>query len=49
MTDQVTDTRECENYHVDMRPMGKLPAIKANPLIKVFRCSKCNRIELEEH
>jgi hypothetical protein len=27
-----------------MQPMGKLPAVGAKPLIKVFRCYECNHI-----
>jgi hypothetical protein len=29
--------------------LGKLPAVGAKPLIKVFRCNNCNRIQAETH
>jgi hypothetical protein len=29
--------------------MGKLPAMKLKPLIKVFRCRGCRRISSTEH
>jgi hypothetical protein len=45
MAEQTREIRECENCQAHMRPLGKLPAIGAKPLIKVFRCHKCNRIE----
>jgi hypothetical protein len=47
MAQQVREIRECENCHAAMRLLGKLPAIGAKPLIKVFRCHGCNRIEAE--
>jgi len=49
MAQQVRDTRECEKCHAEMQPTGKLPAIGSKPLIKVFRCFWCNRIEAETH
>jgi hypothetical protein len=49
MVQLVRDIRECENCHAEMHCMGKLPAIGAKPLIKVFRCYGCNRIEAETH
>jgi hypothetical protein len=47
MAEEVQDTRECENCHAEMQPVGKLPAIGCKPLIKVFRCFGCNRIASE--
>jgi hypothetical protein len=47
MAQQVREIRECENCHGEMQPLGKLPAIGAKPLIKVFRCNSCNRIQAE--
>jgi hypothetical protein len=44
MADQIHQIRECENCHAAMTPMGKLPAMGAKPLIKVFRCHECDHI-----
>jgi hypothetical protein len=49
MAEPVREIRECEKCHVDMWPVGELPAIGAKPLIKVFRCLRCNRIEADTH
>ena len=49
MAQQVREIRECENCHAEMQPLGKLPAVGAKPLIKVFRCNNCNRIQAETH
>jgi hypothetical protein len=49
MAEQVRDVRECENCHAEMPQLGKLPAIGAKPLIKVFRCYACSRIASETH
>jgi hypothetical protein len=47
MAEQVREIRECENCHGEMQPLGKLPAIGAKPLVKVFRCTSCNRIQAD--
>jgi hypothetical protein len=47
MAKQVREIRECENCHAEMQTLGKLPAIGAKPLIKVFGCYVCNRIEAD--
>jgi hypothetical protein len=49
MAEQVRDTRECENCHAEMQPVGKLPAVGVKPPIKVFRCFRCHRIASETH
>jgi hypothetical protein len=48
MAEQVREIRECENCHAEMRSLGKLPAIGAKPLIKVFHCHRCNRIGVDK-
>ena len=47
MAKQISETRECEKCRAEMQPLGKLPAIGAKPLIKVFGCYVCNRIEAD--
>jgi hypothetical protein len=47
MAQQVRDIRECEKCRAEMQPMGKLPPIGGKPLVKVFGCFWCNRIESE--
>jgi hypothetical protein len=47
MAEQVREILECENCPADMWPVGKLPAVGAKPLIKVFRCYRCNRIQAD--
>jgi hypothetical protein len=49
MIEQVRDIRECAKCQAEMQQLGKLPAIGAKRLIKVFRCYGCNRIESETH
>ena len=49
MAEQVREIRKCEHCHAVMQPLGKLPAVGAKPLIKVFRCNSCNRIRAETH
>jgi len=45
MAEQVREIRKCEQCHAAMQPMGKLPAIGGKPLVKVFVCHACNRVE----
>ena len=45
MAEPVREIRKCEHCHAVMQPLGKLPAVGIKPLIKVFRCYKCNRVE----
>jgi hypothetical protein len=47
MADAIQEIRYCENCHADMLPVGKLPAIGFKPLVRVFRCFACNRIETD--
>ena len=47
MVEQVREIRECENCHAEMQALGKLPAIGAKPLIKVFGCYRRNRIQTD--
>jgi hypothetical protein len=49
MEEQVREIRRCDNCQAEMQPLGKLPAIGGKPLIKVFRCDTCNRIEADAH
>jgi hypothetical protein len=49
MTEQIPNPRECENCHAEMQRIGKLPAIGSKPLVKVFRCFRCNRIASESN
>ena len=49
MIEQVRYIREREKCHAEMRALGKLPAIGAKPLIKVFGCYVCSRIEADTH
>jgi hypothetical protein len=45
MAEQDREIRECEHCHAVMQPLGKLPAIGGKPLVKVFVCHACNRVE----
>ena len=47
MAQPVREIRACENCHAEMQPLGNLPAIGAKPLITVFCCYACRRIEAE--
>jgi hypothetical protein len=40
-------TRECENCHVQMVQLGKLPASLTKQAVRVFRCYGCNAIKAE--
>jgi hypothetical protein len=47
MAEPVRKIRECENCHAEMQSLGKLPPIGTKPLVQVFGCYGCNRVETD--